>query len=174
VSNLLAKYIGKPISQIDSLMVGVPRSSLDLSPAGRTSLINQRLGSPALDLDLGSTNTASPYRLKGIPEMEKAIMLETAAGAMDELIRLLQINEPLWTESLADGRYVLHRDCYEKMFPRASHLRNATARIESSKDSGMVTMSGMHLVEMMIDSVSAHAHKYSSFPYISTDHHRFK
>lgn len=133
--------------------MGVPRPSLDLSP-GRTSLINQRLGSPALDLDLGSTNTASPYRLKGIPEMEKAIMLETAAGAMDELIRLLRISEPVWIKSPADGRYVLHRDSYERMFPRANHLRNATARIESSKDSGMVAMSGMHLIEMIIDSVS--------------------
>ncbi|XP_059451983.1 homeobox-leucine zipper protein ROC8-like [Corylus avellana] len=150
VSNLLAKYIGKPISQIESLM-GVPRSSLDFSP-GRTSLISQRLESPALDLDLGSTNTASPYRLKGIPEMEKAIMLETAAGAMDELIRLLRINEPVWIKSPADGRYVLHRDSYERMFPTANHLRNATARIESSRDSGMVAMSGMHLVEMIIDS----------------------
>lgn len=150
VSNLLAKYIGQPISQIESLL-GVPRSSLDLS-AGLGTSLNQRLGSPALDVDLGSTNSASPYKLKGITDMaEKALMLEIAGSAMDELIRLLRIDEPLWIKSPADGRYVLHRDGYEK----TNHLKNSTARIESSKDSGMVTMSGMHLVEMIMDSVSA-------------------
>jgi len=159
VSNLLAKYIGKPISQIESLMAA-PRSSWDFSSG--TSL-NQRLGSPALDLDLGSTNSASASQSKGIPDMEKALMLETAATAMEELIRLLRIIEPLWIKSPADGRYVLHRESYEKMFPRANHLKNATARTESSKDSGMVMMSGVHLVEMIIDSVSAHD---SFFSYI--------
>ena len=86
--------------------------------------------------------------------MEKALMLETADSAMDELIRLLRINEPLWIKSPADGRYVLHRDSYEKIFPRVNHFKNSSARVESSKDSGMVTLSGMHLVEMILDSVS--------------------
>lgn len=81
-------------------------------------------------------------------------MLETADSAMDELIRLLRINEPLWIKSPADGRYVLHRDSYEKIFPRVNHFKNSSARVESSKDSGMVTLSGMHLVEMILDSVS--------------------
>jgi homeobox-leucine zipper protein len=156
VSNLLAKYIGKPISQIESL-APVLGSSLDLSAAGNS--LNQGLGSSTLDLDLSSSltisnNTALPHHLKGISDMEKALMLETADSAMDELIRLLRINEPLWIKSPADGRYVLHRDSYEKIFPRANHFKNSSARVESSKDSGMVTLSGMHLVEMILDSVS--------------------
>ncbi len=156
VSNLLAKYIGKPISQIESL-APVLGSSLDLSAAGNS--LNQGLGSSTLDLDLSSSltisnNTALPHHLKGISDMEKALMLETAYSAMDELIRLLRINEPLWIKSPADGRYVLHRDSYEKIFPRANHFKNSSARVESSKDSGMVTLSGMHLVEMILDSVS--------------------
>uniref|UniRef100_A0A2N9EEN7 Homeobox domain-containing protein n=1 Tax=Fagus sylvatica TaxID=28930 RepID=A0A2N9EEN7_FAGSY len=154
VSNLLAKYIGKPISQIESL-APVLGSSLDLSAAGNS--LNQGLGSSTLDLDLSSSltisnNTALPHHLKGISDMEKALMLETADSAMDELIRLLRINEPLWIKSPADGRYVLHRDSYEKIFPRANHFKNSSARVESSKDSGMVTLSGMHLVEMILDS----------------------
>ncbi|KAG2715294.1 hypothetical protein I3760_03G069400 [Carya illinoinensis] len=154
VSNLLAKYIGKPISQFESLIPMVPRSSLGFSPG---TPMNPRLGNPALDLDLSyspasSNNTAFPYQLKGIPNMEKALMLETAAGAMDELIRLLQINEPLWIKSLDDGRYVLHHENYGKLFPRINHFKNSSARVESSKDSDVVTVSGMHLLEMILDS----------------------
>lgn len=153
VSNLLANYIGKPISQFESGIPTVPRSSLGFSTG--TSM-NSRMGNPALDLGPASNNTTFPYQLKGIPNMEKALMLETAASAMDELVRLLRINEPLWIKTLDDGRYVLHHESYEKIFPRIGHFKNSSARVESSKDSDIVTVGGMHLVEMILDSVSAH------------------
>ncbi|KAJ9172926.1 hypothetical protein P3X46_016113 [Hevea brasiliensis] len=152
VSALLAKYIGKPISQMDSI-IPIHRSSLDFSMTG---LANQRMGSPALDLELNpgiSDHIPMPYQqLEGIPEMEKTLMTETAARAMEELIRLLRINEPLWIRSQSDGRYTIHRDSYDKVFPRAHHFKGSNARVESSKDSGMVTMNGMNLVEMFLDT----------------------
>ena len=86
--------------------------------------------------------------------MERAVMFETAATAMDELIRLLRTNEPLWVKSPSDGRYVIQRDSYEKTFPRATHLRSSCARIESSKDSALVTMNATQLVDMLLDAVS--------------------
>ncbi|KAK9284785.1 hypothetical protein L1049_023962 [Liquidambar formosana] len=151
VSNLLAQYIGKPISPIHSLS-SAPGSPVDLS-AG--SYPDQEMEDPSLDLDLAygnSSNPTLPYQLKGIPEMEKSLMAETAMSAMDELIRLLRINEPLWIKSSTDGKYVLHRESYEKIFPRANHFKSSNSRAESSKDSCLVTMNGMHLVDMFLDS----------------------
>ncbi|XVF80787.1 hypothetical protein PTKIN_Ptkin15bG0103200 [Pterospermum kingtungense] len=85
--------------------------------------------------------------------MERAMMYETAATAMDEVIRLLRTNEPLWVKSPSDGRYVIERDSYEKTFPRANiNFRSSGARIESSKDSALVTMNAMQLVDMLLDA----------------------
>ncbi|KAF2325701.1 hypothetical protein GH714_033345 [Hevea brasiliensis] len=138
--------------EMDSI-IPIHRSSLDFSMTG---LANQRMGSPALDLELNpgiSDHIPMPYQqLEGIPEMEKTLMTETAARAMEELIRLLRINEPLWIRSQSDGRYTIHRDSYDKVFPRAHHFKGSNARVESSKDSGMVTMNGMNLVEMFLDT----------------------
>nr|XP_023870350.1 homeobox-leucine zipper protein ROC8-like [Quercus suber] len=146
VSCLLAKYIGKPISQIESStpMLG---SSMDV-PAAISR--NQGPGA-AFDQGHGSSSPLT-YQFKNISDTEKPLVLETAASAMDELIRLMRINEPLWIKSPADGGLVLHRDSYDKIFPRANHFTNSTARVEASKDSEIVTMNAMHLVEMILNS----------------------
>lgn len=131
-------------------------SSLEFSMAGFPI---QRLGSPALDLELNpgiADHMSMPFQqFKGIPDMEKALMSETAASSMEELIRLLRINEPLWIRTQPDGKYTIHRDSYDKIFPRTNHFKGSNARTESSKDSGMVTVTGMNLVEMFLDTVSA-------------------
>ncbi|KAI8008162.1 Homeobox-leucine zipper protein ROC8 [Camellia lanceoleosa] len=94
-------------------------------------------------------------------EMEKMAMIETAVSAMGELMRLLRVNEPLWIKSSSpadhdgDSRrssYLLHRDSYNKLFPRSNHFKSSTARMESSKDSGVVSMSAVQLLNMFLDS----------------------
>ena len=91
--------------------------------------------------------------------MERTLMVETATTAIKELIKLLQIDEPLWTKSFAaaaNGRYTLHRDSYEKVFPiKDNHLRSASsaARFESSKHSGIIAMSPAYIVDSFLDSV---------------------
>lgn len=154
VSNLLAKYIGKPISQLESLLP-VLGSSLELSPRSSLSQIG---GSPAVDLlsdPVILNGTATPCQSRAINDLENALMLETAATALEELIRLLRIDEPLWMKTLNDGKYILHRDTYDKIFPRPNHFKSSTAWTESSKASGVVTMSAMQLVDVFLDAVSA-------------------
>ncbi|KAK8557709.1 hypothetical protein V6N12_009935 [Hibiscus sabdariffa] len=93
-----------------------------------------------------------PMPLVGVNGIERAAMCKTAAAAMDELVRLLRTNEPLWVKSRPDGRYVIHRENYVKSFPTASKLPSSTARIESSKDSALVTMNAARLVSMFLDA----------------------
>ncbi|CAN6700196.1 unnamed protein product [Malus baccata var. baccata] len=129
-SSLLSKYKGKPLSHIKSLAPVVGSS-------------------PPLRLNL--TNTAIAYQLNENVQMEKALMKDIAASAMEELIKLFQIDKPVWMKSPTDGRYLLNRDNYDKMFPKANHFRNSCACVESSKDSGVVHISAAYLVDMFLD-----------------------
>lgn len=90
-----------------------------------------------------------------ISDVDKSLMADIAASAMDELIRLVQGNEPLWMKSAADGRELLNLEAYERLFPRPnSHLKNPSIRTEASRDSGVVIMNDLALVDMFVDAVS--------------------
>ncbi|XP_034673967.1 homeobox-leucine zipper protein HDG12-like isoform X4 [Vitis riparia] len=154
VSSIAAKYIGRPISQLPPVQP-VHISSLDLSMG---SFGGQGMGSgPSLDLDLlpGSSSAMPilPFQGTGISDMDKSLMADVAGNALDELLRLLQTNEPLWMKSTTDGRDVLNLESYERIFPRAnSHLKNPNVRIEASRDSGVVIMNSLALVDIFMDS----------------------
>lgn len=164
VSSIAAKYIGRPISHLPPVQP-IHISSLDLSMGsfGRHGLG----GGPSLDLDLlpGSSSSSSmqnvPYQPPCLSDMDKSLMSDIATNAMEELIRLLQTNEPLWMKSTTDGKDVLNFDTYERMFPKPnSHLKNPNVRIEASRDSGVVIMNGLTLVDMFMDPVRS---SYSFF-----------
>ncbi|XP_057514951.1 homeobox-leucine zipper protein HDG11-like isoform X1 [Actinidia eriantha] len=152
VSSIATKYIGRPISQLPPVQP-IHISSLDLSMASLG-------GGPSLDLDLlpGCSSTGVPNNNLHFPaislsDMDKSLMADVASNAMDEFIRLLQNNEPLWIKSANDGRDGLNLDGYERLFPRANnHSKNPYLRIEASRDSGVVIMNGLTLVDMFMDS----------------------
>ncbi|GLU10612.1 hypothetical protein SLE2022_274040 [Rubroshorea leprosula] len=150
VSKFLTKFVGRPISQVD-LSAPFPASSMDLltgtTRPGAGNIPLDNVVSPGIP-DI----TTLPYQFNGVTDTEKSRMLETAAHAMDELISLLKIDEPLWVKSPIDGKYIIDHDSYEKIFPRATHFESSSVRIESSKDSGLVSMRAMQLVDMFLDS----------------------
>ncbi|CAI9773848.1 unnamed protein product [Fraxinus pennsylvanica] len=153
VSSVAAKYIGRPISQLPPVQP-FHASALDLS---MSSYGGPGMGGPSHDLDLlpGSSTGAlqkSLFPTLSISDNDKSLMADVAGNAMDELIRLLQTDEPLWMKS-ADGREVLNLESYERIFPRPNtHLKNPNIRIESSRDSGVVIMNGLALVDMFMDT----------------------
>ncbi|XP_073284108.1 homeobox-leucine zipper protein HDG11-like [Primulina huaijiensis] len=155
VSSIASKYIGRPISQLPSALP-IHVSSWDLPIAsfgGHGGLVP----GPSLDLDLlsGSSSNVMPslvFPPVSISEMDKSVMTEMATNAMNEFIRLLQSNEPLWVKSTTDGREILVSENYERFFPRPnSHLRNPEARMEASRASGVVIMNGLALVDKFMD-----------------------
>lgn len=151
VSSIAAKYIGRPISQLPPVQP-IHVSSLDLSMA---SFGGHGMPVPSLDLDLlpGSSFSNLPFPPMSISDVDKSLMADIAASAMDELIRLVQGNEPLWMKSTADGREVLNLEAYERAFPRPnSHLKNPSIRTEASRDSGVVIMNDLALVDMFVDA----------------------
>ncbi|XP_073152792.1 homeobox-leucine zipper protein HDG11-like isoform X2 [Henckelia pumila] len=156
ISSVASKYIGRPISQLQSMLHNHV-SSLDLSMAsfgGHGGFVP----GPSLDLDLLSGNSSSVvpslvFPPVSISDVDKSVMTEMAANAINELIRLLQSNEPLWVKSSTDGREILDSEKYETFFPMPnSHLRNPEIRMEASRASGVVIMNGLALVDKFMDA----------------------
>ncbi|PPD83554.1 hypothetical protein GOBAR_DD19487 [Gossypium barbadense] len=155
VSSIAAKYIGRPISQLPPVQP-VHISSLDIRMA---SFDGYGVGAgPSLDLDLlpGSSSSMPnlPFQPVVISDMDKSLMSDIAANAMEELLRLLQTNEPLWIKSTNDGKDVLNLESYERIFPKPNntHFKSPNIRVEASRDSGVVIMNGLALVDMFMDS----------------------
>ncbi|KAI4295323.1 hypothetical protein L6164_035380 [Bauhinia variegata] len=160
VCSLLSAYTGKPITELVALASALG-STLDLlSGISSNDHGNGNGSSSGLELNFGSSSGAAisgnnivlDYCLRGITSKERAVMLETATSATKELVRLLD-DDILWVKSQVDGRLVLRCDVYEEIFPNTNyHLKSSSAHLESSKDSRIVSMSAMQLVDMFLDS----------------------
>ncbi|RHN72899.1 putative START-like domain-containing protein [Medicago truncatula] len=87
-------------------------------------------------------------------DAQKITMSQVVDAAMDELVRLVRVDEPFWVKpsNTQDG-YTLHRENYEQVFPKNNHFKGAYVCEESSKYSGLVKISGIELVGMFLDLV---------------------
>ncbi|RDX80314.1 Homeobox-leucine zipper protein HDG11, partial [Mucuna pruriens] len=168
VSSIAAKYIGRPISQLPPVQP-IHLSSLDLSMAsfGNQGMIGHghhghhghgHGPGPSLNLDLHDlpagpgTSSPVPTLPPCLSDMDKSLMPDIASNAMEELLGLLQTNEPLWLKSNVDGRDVLSCDTYERMFPKSSSRpKNPNVRVEASRHSGVVFMNSLALADMFMD-----------------------
>ena len=115
---------------------------------------------PSLNLDLLPAGTSSsmpnvPYQPPCLSDMDKSLMSDIASNAMEEFLRLVQTNEPLWLKSNVDRRDVLSSDAYDRMFSKPNtRSKNPNVRIEASRDSGVVLLNSLALVDMFMDPVS--------------------
>ncbi|KAK3155410.1 hypothetical protein QOZ80_2BG0202960 [Eleusine coracana subsp. coracana] len=151
VSSLTSKYLGRPMTQLPPVQP-LSMSSLDLSMGGLSS--PAAMG-PSLDLDLlsGASSGLASFQLPTpVSEMERPMMAEMATRAMDELIRMAQAGDHLWAKA-DGGREVLNVDTYDTVFAKpGSSFRGPDVHVEGSRDSGLVFMSAIGLVDMFMDS----------------------
>ncbi|KAG8373525.1 hypothetical protein BUALT_Bualt11G0033200 [Buddleja alternifolia] len=144
--NFFSNYMGNSM---------IPPPATPITKMVENHFPSQGMGITSLDLEhtpRNSENPISPYWSSGIQETDKPIIIETTIGAMDELLELLRMKEPVWIKAQTNGSYLLHRDSYDKLFPKPDHCKTSSARFESSRDSGEVAMAAMHLIEMLLDS----------------------
>ncbi|CAL9183055.1 unnamed protein product [Musa hybrid cultivar] len=151
VSSIASKYLGRPVTQLPPVQP-VSVSSLDLSVGGYSGPeVN-----PTLDLDILRRNCSSAFPYPYTPavsELEKPLMVEMATGAVEEVLRLVQTDQPLWVKSGSDGRDRLQLEIYDRMFQRSGqHLRFPHTRTETSRDSAPVAMNATTLIDMFMDA----------------------
>lgn len=129
---------------------------------------------PSLDLDMGiySRHFSEPALANctdmipdghqpsaGMPIMDqdKPLVLDLAMTAADQLTRMCHTSGPLWVRNTGDGTEVLDLDEHGRMFPWPidSKEQHMEFRTEATRDSALVIMNSITLVDAFLDAVSS-------------------
>ncbi|XP_019186546.1 PREDICTED: homeobox-leucine zipper protein MERISTEM L1-like [Ipomoea nil] len=89
--------------------------------------------------------------VSGPMEADKQMIIELAVAAMEELIRMAQTGEPLWVPSPDNSSKVLCEEEYVRTFPRGIGPKPLGLKSEASRESAVVMMNHVNLVEILMD-----------------------
>ncbi|XP_057764832.1 homeobox-leucine zipper protein MERISTEM L1-like [Salvia miltiorrhiza] len=143
ISGIAAKYVGKPMLSYPHLSPGASRS-LDLGVGnfgGQTGGIGGEVFGAA---DLLRS-------VSGPTDADKPVIIELAVAAMEELIRMAQTGEPLWIPSTENAAEILSEEEYGRTFPRGIGPKPLGLKSEASRESAVVIMNHINLVEILMD-----------------------
>jgi homeobox-leucine zipper protein len=145
ISAIAAKYVGKPVVNYPLLSPPIPPRPLELG-------VGTFSGQPGI----GGENIYGAGDLlrtiSGPTEADKPMIIELAVAAMEELIRMAQMGEPLWMTN-HDGASILNEDEYIRTFPRGIGPRPTGFKCEASRETAVVIMNHINLVEILMDAV---------------------
>ncbi|PNY09934.1 homeobox-leucine zipper protein HDG2-like [Trifolium pratense] len=159
ISAIAAKYVGKPvidrISAIAAKYVGKPvvnysNISPSLPPRPEIGFVgnNQGIGG----MEMYGTSGDILRSISGPTEADKPIIIELAVAAMEELIGMAQMGDPLWLSTTLDGAgTVLNEDEYVRSFPRGIGPKPNGFKCEASRETSVVIMNHVNLVEILMD-----------------------
>ncbi|CAI9295682.1 unnamed protein product [Lactuca saligna] len=171
ISILANKFLGRPLSSFSggNMPSGMANSNLELA-VGRNgyglNLNPMDVGLPmGLDYNNGISN-ALPLMSPSRPGLgmaaggggidmsyDKNVFLELALNAMDELMKLGQVNSPLWLGNMeGGGGEVLDLDEYMRTFPLCLGMKPHGFVTEASRASGVVMINSLALVEALLDA----------------------
>ncbi|KAF2315345.1 hypothetical protein GH714_038887 [Hevea brasiliensis] len=168
VCALAGKFLGRPISLLTtSIGPPMPNSSLELGVGGNGFGCLSTVATTApLGPDFGAgISNALPVVTQTRPltagvtgldrSLERSMFLELALAAMDELVKMAQTDEPLWFRSLEGGREILNHEEYMRIFTPCIGMKPSGFVSEASRETGMVIISSLALVETLMDSMHA-------------------
>lgn len=99
----------------------------------------------------GTSNLLRP--VSGPSEADKPVIIELAVAAMEELIRMSQSGEPLWNPGTDNSSETLNDDEYSQTFPRGIGPKQLGLKSEASRESTVVIMNHISLIEILMDVV---------------------
>ncbi|XP_058072618.1 homeobox-leucine zipper protein ROC2-like isoform X2 [Magnolia sinica] len=154
ISGIAAKYVGKPMVSYPLALPPIPsRSPLDLA-----------VGNFGVQPGMGGEMYGAGDLLRSVSgqsEIEKPMVIELAVAAMEELIRIAQLGEPLWLPGLDGSMEILSEEEYVRTFPRGIGPKPFGLKSEASRESAVVIMNHINLVEILMD-VNQWANVFSS------------
>ncbi|KAK4745329.1 hypothetical protein SAY87_011641 [Trapa incisa] len=140
VAAIAAKSMGK---QVNYHLLSSP------SPVARRPL---ELGVGFGELGQHGESSNDIFRsICGPIEADKPVIVELAVAAMEEMVTMAQMGEPLWTVSLDGTTAILNEDEYFKTFPKEASPKPSGFRCEASRESAVVTMCHINLVDIFMD-----------------------
>uniref|UniRef100_M1ACV4 HD domain class transcription factor n=1 Tax=Solanum tuberosum TaxID=4113 RepID=M1ACV4_SOLTU len=145
VNALAGKFIGRPIS------LPLPNSTLELEVGN-----NGFRAKPDFGVGISNPLPVLPHtrQTTGIEmSFDRSVYLELALAAMDELIKMAKTDDPLWLRNreLCGGE-VLNHDEYMRKFTPCIGLKPIKFVSEGSRETGMVIINSLALVETLMDS----------------------
>ncbi|KAL2892288.1 Homeobox-leucine zipper protein ANTHOCYANINLESS 2 [Bienertia sinuspersici] len=172
VCALASKFLGRPVSSLSTFSgpmtaPSMPSSSLELAvgtngypPMGNVTTSSLPLGT---DFGSGISNAMPPHvvsptkstaNVSGIERsFERSMYLELALGAMDELVKLAQTDEPLWWRNMdVGGREVLNHEEYIRSFNPIIGMKPNGFVSEATRETGMVIINSLALVETLMEA----------------------
>uniref|UniRef100_A0AAU8L1D1 HDG2 n=1 Tax=Betula platyphylla TaxID=78630 RepID=A0AAU8L1D1_BETPL len=144
ISAIAAKYVGKPVVNYPLLSPPVPPRPLELG-------VGTFSGQPGIGGDQMYGAGDLLRTISGPTEADKPMIIELAVAAMEELIRMAQMGEPLWMTN-HDGASILNEDEYIRTFPRGIGPRPTGFKCEASRETAVVIMNHISLVEILMDA----------------------
>ncbi|XP_040379295.1 homeobox-leucine zipper protein ROC2 isoform X2 [Oryza brachyantha] len=154
ISAIAAKYVGKP-------MVPFPVLSNPLAAAASRAAPLDLPMAPyggVVPGDMFGGGASAGELLRGVQsEVDKPMIVELAVAAMEELVRMAQLEEPLWSAAAPAldapaALETLNEEEYARMFPRGLGPKQYGLRSEASRDSAVVIMTHANLVEILMDA----------------------
>lgn len=85
-------------------------------------------------------------------DYQEAVM-KVASSAMEELVRVAQLGEPLWVASVDRNTYVLNEEEYFRAFPQVFGPRRDGFKSEVSRESAAVPATAADVVGILMDVV---------------------
>ncbi|KAJ6956274.1 homeobox-leucine zipper protein HDG2-like isoform X2 [Populus alba x Populus x berolinensis] len=143
ISAIAARYVGKPVVNYPVLSPPMPPRPVDLG-------VGSFGGQPGLGGDIYEAGDLL-RSISAPTEADKPMIIELAVAAMEELIRMAQMDEPLWMNSLDGIDAVLNEDEYIRIFPHGIGPKPTGFKCEASRESAVVIMNHINLVEYLMD-----------------------
>ncbi|CAF2130597.1 unnamed protein product [Brassica napus] len=153
ISAIAAKYVGKPLlthssSSFPQLTSShhIPSRSLDLEVGNFGNTNNSQTG--FLGDMYGTSDIMRSVSIHN--DADKPMIVELAVAAMEELVRMAQTGDPLWVSS-DNAVEILNEEEYFRTFPRGIGPKPLGLRSEASRESTVVIMNHINLVEILMD-----------------------
>ncbi|KAL6856845.1 hypothetical protein ACP4OV_018227 [Aristida adscensionis] len=147
-SAIAAKFLPNPAGAGTSAAAAAAGTSYPPVPLGSHHLM------PGADGMFGGIEELVRRAAAAAAGHDKQPVVELAVAAMDELVRMAQLGEPLWLPAVVDGvaTEVLNDEEYARAFPGGVGPRWPGLHSEASRYTVVVVMNPMHLVEMLMDA----------------------
>ncbi|XP_066333857.1 homeobox-leucine zipper protein ROC7-like [Miscanthus floridulus] len=106
-------------------------------------------------LQPGGTDIFGDLQLHGAAAgLDKGLVVELAVATMEELVRMAQLGEPLWTPALViDSATIetLNEEEYARGFPRGVGPKYPGLQSEASRETVVIIMNHVNLIEILMD-----------------------
>ncbi|ONM56588.1 Homeodomain leucine zipper family IV protein [Zea mays] len=174
VCALAGKFLGRPISSGSSMSSSLQGcSGLELAvgsnngygpgPLGASALqplpdllgagLPGPVGSAAMRLPMGIGALDVALHGAAADGIDRTVLLELALAAMEELMKVAQMDEPLWLRSPdGSGLEALNLDEYHRAFARVFGPSPAGYVTEATREAGVAITSSVDLVDSLMDA----------------------